>query len=699
MRRLSRLIGNKPRNISAWGRFSALDSGKRCVWGTVAVLLLLAASAAGVTRLPPNAAPSLHNGAPWVVPLHPIGPYRYGISITLGVTDGGAPSTRVDRMIVDTSSSDVIVTRPAWQPGASSTRLSEAWLQYDIGITLDGRLVTFRGTDVVADLVAIADAYAPRGDVSAEDAARNGLAAAVGVGEVDPVSPRMNYARVLAASAMEQTTGPPLHLHEPHNASGFFGMANVAGGGWQVLLANFTDEVRPGEEVEEVASRTLRTLSQLPASGPQGSSSLLGVRTVRRSVDVEMTPAAAAEWPRAEWVAATESTSTSQDEVTSPIPWLMSRRALAATLDGPTSLYALDFQPPSSGRMSTLTIDGLDPEYANSVEWSEKTFGGVNAPWSAPAFDFTVCGVRLYGESSFMGLMLDSSAVCLSLPTEAFNTVMAWAPSECTNAQPPGSPDPLVPPCRVPESVGPSEPLPWLSFKLSEGGQPLYIPLRSLVVPGEGAEATDDGEQYYCILEKEAIEPALRSSSDPHFPSIVLGSLAMRSLYVVMDIGTTKMGMAPKVAPADLGAVSDGGNGNCAASALPSCIGGDVYDAARNTCVAPDCGNSYAFQDLDEDTHTCYYATWAKALAVICLGTMGCCELLCCGFLRETCAQSAAHRFVGGRHGKAARPLDSAFSYIAARVGARLEPRRRRRHQIQVNTRVAPMPAPAAAPA
>lgn len=143
---------------------------------------------------------------------------------------------------------------------------------------------------------------------------------------------------------------------------------------------------------------------------------------------------------------------------------------------------------------------------APPVQWSDRI------PYSRPFFHhFTIHSLSVCGVSMFANYtqhwdggghtratpcrttrahmrstaIVDTGASCLSLPGEFFDMMMAWIPSSCdapvhVNGQY-GSM--MYQTCYVNETV---VNLPSLSFTVTNGGDPIYLPIQNLLLPASG---------------------------------------------------------------------------------------------------------------------------------------------------------------------------------------------------------------------
>jgi hypothetical protein len=268
------------------------------------------------------------------------------------------------------------------------------------------------------------------------------------------------------------------------------------------------------------------------------------------------------------------------------------RQTLAQT---GSQVFGLDFN--ADGENSAMTLGGYNPAY--DVVWQRQP---VSNPSSHEAMvdDMTMCGVKLYSNwTSSWPVLFDSSASCLALPVEVYEVFETWLDtSSLVNYDDDGT---LV--------------APTLTFNLAGNASKLHIRLSDLLV--------DEG-----VIDQETAPPALPDgrrlcvvNSGSHvqyndarnygWPTIVMGSLAMQSLYFAADFDTQRLGLASKGNfPSDTDILASGG---CAAAAV--CIGQEKWDRTTNTCMAPPC-KDYFFVDRDEDTMQCVWRSGAMGVGI-----------------------------------------------------------------------------------
>ncbi|CEP00691.1 unnamed protein product (mitochondrion) [Plasmodiophora brassicae] len=248
------------------------------------------------------------------------------------------------------------------------------------------------------------------------------------------------------------------------------------------------------------------------------------------------------------------------------------------------------------GPAPQLLIGDVPGARAPPVQWSDRI------PYSRPFFhhftihSLSVCGVSMFANyTQHWDAIVDTGASCLSLPGEFFDTVMAWIPSSCdapvhVNGQY-GSM--MYQTCYVNETV---VNLPSLSFTVTNGGDPIYLPIQNLLLPSSG------GRRRICMFR----DIDAFSSTAVQLRPISFGALAMTALFASFDMSSAqRVGLANQP-----GINGTGANDNCKAPA--PCIGQQTYWAPLNACQDPDCSN-YLVMGLDPATRQC---TFDQAAAI-----------------------------------------------------------------------------------
>ena len=106
------------------------------------------------------------------------------------------------------------------------------------------------------------------------------------------------------------------------------------------------------------------------------------------------------------------------------------------------------------------------------------------------------------------------------------------------------------------------------------------------------------------MLRKANIEDFDSKTMAQPAPRIVLGSMALRSLYFAADSLGKVSGLANKLNSTQQEAYFLNDVNKC--DAVPECVGQQIYDYSSNSCQEPDCYD-YFFVELDPSTHECVY--------------------------------------------------------------------------------------------
>ena len=377
-----------------------------------------------------------------------------------------------------------------------------------------------------------------------------------------------------------------------------------------------------------------------------------------------------------------------------------------------SKLFALDFNADDgdaalpAGGASALHLGGVDPRWAPSLQWSEsRSHPGANYHQFS-LYAPSLCGVPLLSNrSTFWSAIVDTGAACLTAPAEFFDVLMAWAPSECQReaagvvcrlpdalSQSVSEPDSQRAASGVPgarrrnatrfDTAPPGPPaapaadwrrylhrLPWLRFRVQQGGPWLRLPLASLLytrdADADGAEGAGGARhsqhahrRYYCLRRAGSVAAARGDVTrlvgvrrEP--PRFSFGSMALLALYAAFDMRQTgegvRVGFAPKFGLAAAFAASGGGGGGggggedggggvgaagvrrrqrlegrreqqkeeqggCVAPTA-ACVGAQ-WRNATNHCVDPPCAR-YFFQEVDPARRTCRLSPGVASLVYV----------------------------------------------------------------------------------
>ena len=232
-----------------------------------------------------------------------------------------------------------------------------------------------------------------------------------------------------------------------------------------------------------------------------------------------------------------------------------------------------------------LHLGGWSAPGGETVLWSEAIRHPARTSHFAALFDVRSCGRSVMEEAlgQWTRAVVDTTATCLTLPARMLRALATWAPIECTHLG--GGDDVDATKARCSLAAGTSfAQLPALVFSVAQGGGRLHLQLSKLVDPEGGVCLRSHG------TDREFYQPT---------PPVILGTLALESLYTVFHVEEKRVGFAsaPGAAAADDWAA-------CAASREPMCRGDQTYAEASNACVDPQC-SSYYFQVLSPELGRC----------------------------------------------------------------------------------------------
>lgn len=238
-----------------------------------------------------------------------------------------------------------------------------------------------------------------------------------------------------------------------------------------------------------------------------------------------------------------------------------------------------------------------------ALQWSRDQRGDTH---DLELFELSVCGASIMGPSSyFWPTLIDTATSCLSLPATMHDALFAWLPGvNCSN------PNDITPSmrCRLPLDFH-SSMLPVLSFRVSQHGGWMQVPLELLLLP-EG-----NGAQEFCVERS----PAATSRDEPFETPIVVGTQMLRAFLAVVEATASghRVGLAQTVPTVSQ---SDQQSREAATCAIQrECVGQQRYASASNECVQPTC--SAAFQELDAKQGTCVLKgnLQSMATALVCI--------------------------------------------------------------------------------
>mmetsp|Transcript_25711 Transcript_25711/g.43319 ORF Transcript_25711/g.43319 Transcript_25711/m.43319 type:complete len:566 (-) Transcript_25711:49-1746(-) len=267
-----------------------------------------------------------------------------------------------------------------------------------------------------------------------------------------------------------------------------------------------------------------------------------------------------------------------------------------------TTIFGLDFNNVSVS--SFLDIGEIGSSFSDRLEWAPRQMSTFPQNYDFVMNDLSFCDVFVIANmSTTWQARVETGSACLKLPAEMYNNVLSWLDLtvKMENLDHNLSQTDLLHIIDMPE----------ISFSLNEGGERMRVSLKDLLV--DASELVDipdapevfltDGNDWttsnlrMCMLPSSYVDRATSRSTPT---DIVLGSLALRSLYVSVDISANnpRVGMAnkrpPRVSKSD----------QCAAPV--NCTGSQYLGIQENVCRNPDC-RKYFYASLNSDTHVCEY--------------------------------------------------------------------------------------------
>jgi len=275
--------------------------------------------------------------------------------------------------------------------------------------------------------------------------------------------------------------------------------------------------------------------------------------------------------------------------------------------------FIMDFAPPPSavvqdkGARSRVVLNEIDLSRSlQDVIWSQpKQTGDLinDGMHEFLMYRLEVCGVNLlYNTSSNWLVVIDTSGPCLSLPPFLFDRLMSRIPAEC----PFGIGERAQGRLCSPRRETPHDKLPSLFFQLEDAGEPepprLWIPLERLVFKNAS------GQELLCVSRDDS-DPR-RATADMMYSHIAFGSMAVSTLYTVVDLENHTVGLASK---GDL--AREASNSTCTPSR--TCKGSQTYYPPQNVCEDPLC-SAYMLMSLDDEAKTC---KWSRAVP-FCFGAL-----------------------------------------------------------------------------
>jgi hypothetical protein len=267
----------------------------------------------------------------------------------------------------------------------------------------------------------------------------------------------------------------------------------------------------------------------------------------------------------------------------------------------------LDLYGDNRNLNSSMQLGYIDQSYADSIVWHDQATDSPSYHQFI-AEDVEICGANVMTKwAGNWPVIVDTGQVCVQLPTEFYKAFSGWF-------------DLTTP-------VTDASELPALAFKMFVSSRPttsnpspesattFYIPLENLILDAdvfvdEGAPNITIGgvTKSLCLLESGQIADGQYDQSY-NTPNIVLGTLALKSLYFAADFAEGSVGIASKLNASQSGIYASRNSisgSNCAPKL--TCIGDQNYESYTNTCRDPSC-NKFFFTQVDTATQKCYYNT------------------------------------------------------------------------------------------
>eukprot|EP00164_Ancoracysta_twista_P005452 GFYU01007473.1.p1 GENE.GFYU01007473.1~~GFYU01007473.1.p1 ORF type:complete len:535 (-),score=115.37 GFYU01007473.1:126-1730(-) len=251
-------------------------------------------------------------------------------------------------------------------------------------------------------------------------------------------------------------------------------------------------------------------------------------------------------------------------------------------------LIGLDLRPSNDGSGTSFIHFGgwYDKQEHVLVQyddfiWSESQPAHHFHYHQFPMYHLSLCGVDLLRNySSHWLTVVHTTEECLVLPEEFYNMVLSWLPTTCESKDGMTS-------CDIHES--PAFRWPALSFRLTEHGEVLYIPLDSLLT-------FKDGHQVLCLRKGKSIV------NDPR-QYVVFGYRVLYSMFIMFDLRNNwrRVGLANKSQNIVIqGRYPD--DTSCARRR--KCHGLQSLYEPMNVCLDPPC-HDYYFQQVNPETKYC----------------------------------------------------------------------------------------------
>ena len=263
-------------------------------------------------------------------------------------------------------------------------------------------------------------------------------------------------------------------------------------------------------------------------------------------------------------------------------------------------IIALDYRADNT---SYMNLGGMDVQYMNTIQWAQPIANPIYH--EANLYNFNICNVNLLGAFNIVSwpAIVDTGSICLSLPAELFDMIIAWVPAiHCVDAVQPSNTTQTSETTLCYINTTSIQLLPTLSFSLCNNCvHKLYINLTELVL--------DDVNLIHAQYGNRICINRVNSMDDPSGDNfITIGSLVLYQLYFVSNMEYNIIGLAQK------NDIQQASNVQCA---IPiHCTGTQQqYYKQLNTCITPSC-NSYFLFVYNSDSNGCVVSSSFNALAV-----------------------------------------------------------------------------------
>lgn len=286
----------------------------------------------------------------------------------------------------------------------------------------------------------------------------------------------------------------------------------------------------------------------------------------------------------------------------------------------------------------SLQLGGVSSDYANLM-WSSPQATEYPSYHETFLYNLQICDRQLQSNwSHTYDVVVDTASACVSLPKEFYDSFAAWFNTSVHLTITPENEH-----LSDYEILTSHDILPLLSFSLHESSPLLHVSLADLLVNSSDIESEDGAPMLYiyrndtfssiyrvCILRGESLVHISSEKSNHVYnnPPVVLGSLALRSIYFAANYQTRQIGFANKRTYS---------NPTAQCKTLIRCKGEQLTDHSLNQCKEPWCAR-YFFKVYDEDAGICHYDMGAVVVGFIFIIVIIVMEI-CSYFIGEYCSQ------------------------------------------------------------